>query len=931
MRGKQHTIILRVNEFLIDDEPKLLLCSSLFYFRIPRGEWQSRLRRVKAAGYNCIDVYFPWNYHELGRDEWDFSNERDVSEFLHLAAEEGLWVIARPGPYICSEWDGGGLPAYLLLQREMHLRDNDPLFLAAVRTWYARIMAILQHFQWGQAGTVIALQLENELDFYDCNDPAGYISVLRDMAWEYGVTVPLIACTGQGDIARATGNVAGVLPSCNFYPGDKDPAFETKVLDYQARLQGLDLPLCVTETNRSHFLLRRLLACGVKLLGPYLQTSGTNFGFTTAINNWGNPMAFMTSDYDFQGMLSAAGEKRIEYSEARLLGQFITALGPSLAAATPLQNSGISLETGLRLADNAPGTLALRDGGYALALANLDESEGTITLQFGTENFPKYSTLQLQPGRCPFVLYAVPLSSWGWGEGYLRYATAELSIACSAESGGIMLFHTEAVGEISFTFPDGAKVETNTLTVHRENHNITFCFSAAQPGQATIRLANGQNLQIIGLAREQAGRVIAVSAEGQLIMDDSFVDYKVPVVTRFQPEWKAGRATNLVTEPVFLGTRPKYLEEVGIFKGIGWYEACLRADRATPVQGILLQSASDVVSVYVSQTYLGTFTPGGGSVYVPLPHHNPGPEINLRLRAEIWGHCNFDDSRLPSLRLNSLKGLGGVVGVMHDRDISQNWHFCPVDQPATAIVARQQNFDDANLPLMHFAGHQSTRQPNRGYYRRRFRPSPQADSWILHFSRAQARIQLFINEHDCGLVNPFNPYLDITPYVQPGEEVLVAAYVETLYGQEVGKVSLLEGQQATDWWVAAISEEVQLWKNVGQAWSKTTSITLPHRLAAGEMGWLFGELPPSVKHGWFVRCIGRNLKITALFNGHLVGRLWLPGPSRPQFKGGNPEIFYVPHAWFQTVENRLGLLLEAIEHDEASELIALDFQPVLSA
>ena len=101
---------LEQNAIYIHDRPVIILCGSLFYFRIPRALWQDRLQKIRDAGYNCIDVYIPWNYHELVEGGWDFSGERDVEMFFQLAVETGLWIVARPGPYICSEWDGGALP-----------------------------------------------------------------------------------------------------------------------------------------------------------------------------------------------------------------------------------------------------------------------------------------------------------------------------------------------------------------------------------------------------------------------------------------------------------------------------------------------------------------------------------------------------------------------------------------------------------------------------------------------------------------------------------------------------------------------------------------------------------------------------------------------------------------------------------------------------
>ena len=116
----------------INGRPLILLTSSLFYFRLPSSEWRSRMRCLRLLGYNAIDVYFPWNYHELEPGLWNFSGERDVRVFLHQAKAEGLWVVARPGPYICSEWDGGALPAYLSVKPDLKLRDNDLDYLEAV-------------------------------------------------------------------------------------------------------------------------------------------------------------------------------------------------------------------------------------------------------------------------------------------------------------------------------------------------------------------------------------------------------------------------------------------------------------------------------------------------------------------------------------------------------------------------------------------------------------------------------------------------------------------------------------------------------------------------------------------------------------------------------------------------------------------------------
>ena len=136
----------------------ILLASSLFYFRIPREKWEKRMKLLKTAGYNTIDVYFPWNYHETAPGIWDFSENRDVYAFLELAKIHGLFVIARPGPYICSEWDGGGLPAWLAADG-VSVRQDDEEFLKRIGTWYDHILPVLEPFQISRGGTVLCMQI----------------------------------------------------------------------------------------------------------------------------------------------------------------------------------------------------------------------------------------------------------------------------------------------------------------------------------------------------------------------------------------------------------------------------------------------------------------------------------------------------------------------------------------------------------------------------------------------------------------------------------------------------------------------------------------------------------------------------------------------------------------------------------------------------
>ena len=150
------TVEIKENCLLIDGKPVILLSSSLFYFRIPQMYWEERMRQLKNCGYRAIDVYIPWNFHEKEPGCWDFEGMRDIEQFLRLAKENGLYVVARPGPYICSEWDGGGLPAWIGMKKE-GIRQYDEAYLEQVRGWFDKIFPILHRYQYTEEGSVILI------------------------------------------------------------------------------------------------------------------------------------------------------------------------------------------------------------------------------------------------------------------------------------------------------------------------------------------------------------------------------------------------------------------------------------------------------------------------------------------------------------------------------------------------------------------------------------------------------------------------------------------------------------------------------------------------------------------------------------------------------------------------------------------------------
>ncbi|MFB9325617.1 beta-galactosidase [Paenibacillus aurantiacus] len=937
----EQPVVLQPDAIRIDGRSEILLCASLFYFRIPRALWQTRMEQLKSCGYNCIDVYFPWNYHEASEGQWDFSGERDAAAFLQLAQEAGLYVIARPGPYICSEWDGGGLPAYLFAQDDIRLRDNDPAFLRQTARWFERIMPLLARFEYGQGGSVIAVQLDNELDFYGCEDPAGYMAALRDMARSSGIRSPLLACAGQGGLFEASGYAKGVVQTCNFYPHNRDPEFESKVLAYQTELAAGGVPLLVTETNRSHFLLRRLLACGAKLLGPYLQASGTNFGFTNATNNWGEPLAFLTSDYDFGGMIASDGTLRPEALEGRLLGSLIAAYGTSLAEAVPLGDASTSVDVRARQGEVAgPYALQLKGGGRLLFLTNTGVGDAELKLAPTGGKTQNAASLLLHPDRCIALPCDMPLSHWGL-PGRLAFATAELFSIRHASGVVRMMFHTERASQLAFEVGEAQARDASGVMISQSDGVCTLEFGKEEIGRCRFDWPSGEKLEIVTMDREMALRLdpskeddvenIRTAASGGGEVTQS--------VRQLEAKWELSSIDP--TQPLtVVQSKPirhaDNLEKHGIYRGYGWYQAQLPdASDSSPPLGLFLHKGSDVLSLYAGDRYLGTVVPGGASRFVPLDDDVALGSITAR--AEIWGHSNFDDPRLPGLRLNAMKGMRGLSAITGIRELTSNWRYMLAESDEAFATSPEVLFQTAaSKPIVAFGGWLSGHSFRREWFARTVVTTPDATARVLRFEGLEGTAEVFVNGLAAGTAQPLEPFVDITPYSSPDEEIELAVLLERNLGQQGGRVQLMEGCEATHWQLSSCDEEA-LRDYARSARQAAAAANLPLSLAPGAVALLYGEPSRSGQdadacEGWRVTVQGHGLKTTVYWNGRLISRLWLPGgEARPTMTGGSPDSFYVPGTWFRKPEegaDELIVLLEAVDDGKPAELLGFEVSPI---
>lgn len=325
-----HTFSLGDSAFLLDGKPFQILSGELHYTRIPEDYWKDRLHKARAMGLNTVAIYCMWNAHEPEPGHWVFSGNEDVARFVKLAAAEGLWVILRPGPYVCAEWEFGGYPWWLLREKDMVVRSRDPRFMAAARAYLLALGKQLAPLQVTQGGPILMVQVENEYGSYG-HDTVYERQIANDLE-AAGFQVPFY--TADGDWLFKNAALPGILPCAN---GEGDPAKLKQLVNqyhdgkgpyfvselYPGWLDHWGEPFEKVPADRVVKETERLLDAGVSI-NFYMWHGGTNFGFMNGANyNKAHPIQPDITSYDYDAPLSEAGVPTPKYLALRqLLAQY---------------------------------------------------------------------------------------------------------------------------------------------------------------------------------------------------------------------------------------------------------------------------------------------------------------------------------------------------------------------------------------------------------------------------------------------------------------------------------------------------------------------------------------------------------------------------------------------------------------------------------
>src|ERR1700722_5850933 len=342
-----HRIGIEGDHFVLDGKPLQIISGEMHYERIPREYWRDRLKKARAMGLNAISTYVFWNAHEPKPGVYDFTGMLDVAAFVRTAQEEGLYVILRPGPYACAEWDLGGLPAWLLADPNIVLRSADDKFLGPAERWLNRLGRELAPLQVTRGGPIIAVQVENEYGSFGGsteNDKKYEMSIL-DALKSAGLGEALLYTADGGDELPAEA-LPGIHAVVNFGPGDAkeelaklqkfrpgEPVMSGEYWDGWFDHWGEKHHS--TDTSQQAQELDWILGQGYSV-NVYMFHGGTSFGFMNGANISGEDGGYrpLTTSYDYDAALDEAGRPTKKFYLFRDVIQRRTGITPPPLPAT---------------------------------------------------------------------------------------------------------------------------------------------------------------------------------------------------------------------------------------------------------------------------------------------------------------------------------------------------------------------------------------------------------------------------------------------------------------------------------------------------------------------------------------------------------------------------------------------------------------------
>lgn len=318
---------IKNKKFYMDSKPFDIYSGAMHYFRTVPEYWEDRLTKLKAAGFNTVETYVCWNLHEKKPGEFDFSGILDIEKYLEIAQKVGLYAIVRPGPYICAEWDFGGLPAWLLKDKNMQIRCMYPDYLKCVERFYKELLPRLFPHLESHGGNIIAMQVENEYGSYG-NDK-DYLRYVKKLTRDCGIDCLLFTSDGNTNNMISGGSLPDIYKVLNFGSRSRTAFNVLKGFENDGPNMCGEFWCGWFDHWRDKHHTRNSLEIVNEIKGfidngasfnMYMFHGGTNFGFTAGANhNQGHGYEPTVTSYDYCAMLTEWGDYTPAYHAVRKL------------------------------------------------------------------------------------------------------------------------------------------------------------------------------------------------------------------------------------------------------------------------------------------------------------------------------------------------------------------------------------------------------------------------------------------------------------------------------------------------------------------------------------------------------------------------------------------------------------------------------------
>ncbi len=868
--------------YIVDEQRVWLSSGSIHYFRVPSELWRDRLLKAKRAGLNCVQTYVAWNRHEPVQGEWDFEGDADVREFILQAQSLGLYVILRPGPYICAEWDFGGFPAWLSVKSGVAYRTANAAYMHYFDKYLAQLLPRLTDLQVTHGGNIILIQNENEYYFTTMPDRVNYGQFISQLTRRAGFEIPII--------------------TCNMLTEPRIPDTVECFNNFGSEVQGLkrlraaqpDAPLLATEFWPGWFdhwggehhakdareVARRaleILGCGCQV-NYYMWHGGTNFGF------WGSQVnvdetSYQTTSYDYDAPLAEGGGLTEKYYLTKLVNMLGTHFGHVFAQArmegpTVTAHSG----TGVLNVSGPTGRIAVVtnngcDGVTDARISLMDGRELDVSLEpLGATAVP--IRVRLAPDRVLDYANLMPLGVFGEGALVLHGPAGWEGRICINDK------------ELRTTVP---KADEPAMLEHRGQRLVVINTDLAQ------RTWEVEGALLLGpkFVGETVDDVVPADGSRQyaiLSPEGQMARRKVkPVRSRKPTAPRLGTFSRVrvCDEPINDDLawekldHPRDLAAAGIMHGYGWYRLQVDSPRAIR-RHLFLPECEDRAAVYVNGQMVGIWGRGPGAQRKPitaalrrgpnvlvflvdnLGRHNVGPKLGgaKGIYGEIW-----DAKRLRPKKFK-LRSGGEFSRRMVPRLMSHMLPGLEAGDLWTAEVA----FD---LPKIH----------------------------PVHLSYAGLPHHMVIlcNDRQAGFFANSGGYGDVTlgNELKRGKNRLKLLLWGEVSAKELESIKLhlliesvsAKGKWASRAWTMPAGEGRVVGKGL-PAWYRSrfkynpTSVPLFLRILAAKKGQIF-------------------------LNGHNVGRFWNIGPQ---------EFYYLPEPWLRP-ENELLIFEEQGSIPSGSRLV----------